>query len=318
MGEALEEARRVDVREVPPSARLVVAGVLLRSPSRFARASALGVLDEIVVAEDASLATRALTLVARWADDAGDALTPLEADRLVALLGRERVVKVSPHAKDVARSLARIAGSKDDAALSAALDEAARRAPELAPLHARARDVLRGRFEAAPAETPAPPPSGTAARRAFRWSEMLDVVVAMRDRAPARAARTLRALAEATEAGEHLPAQVLGVAQAALTYGDEELREAAARLVRARLGNAAAGAPPRGYALLADTLASLGIAELSAAARRAAVVANEPGAAESLGTSLAREGWELARNGDRAQAIEKLREAKAVLVGRKQ
>ena len=113
------------------------------------------------------------------------------------------------------------------------------------------------------------------------------------------------------------PWRLLGVAQAALTYDDDELREAAARLVRARLERASGGAPPRGYALLADTLASLGMAELSVAARRAAVVANEPGAAESLGTSLAREGWELAKAGNRVQAIEKLREAKAVLVGRK-
>ena len=73
------------------------------------------------------------------------------------------------------------------------------------------------------------------------------------------------------------------------------------------------GSPPRGYVLLADTLAGLGMNDLSVKARRAAVVAKEPGAAESLGTSLVREAWELARKGQRAEAIQKLREAKALL-----
>ncbi|MDF2697139.1 MAG: hypothetical protein K0S65_5522, partial [Labilithrix sp.] len=57
--------------------------------------------------------------------------------------------------------------------------------------------------------------------------------------------------------------------------------------------------------------------ELSRMARRAAVVAKEPGAAESLGTSLTREGWDLARSGERARAIARLREAKALLQERK-
>lgn len=312
MSDAIEEARRVDVAQVPAESRLVVARVLLRSPSRFERAGAIGILDTIITAEEAALATRALTLIARWADDAGDALTPLESDRVIALFGRERVQMVAPNAKEIARVLERIARSKDDAALRAALDEAVLVVPELGPLHERTHDILAGRFEVLeePVETA---PSAPSRRRAVRHAQILDVVVAMRDRAPARAARTMRILAEAEEAGEHLPLEVLSVVQAALGYDDPELRETAAHLVAVRLRRASTGAPPRGFLLLADTLASLGMVELSLTARRAAVVSKEPGAAESLGTSLAREGWELARVGDREQAIQKLREAKALL-----
>ena len=312
MEEALEEARRVDLARVSASARLLVARVLLRSPSRFVRAGAIGILDEIICSEEAALATRALTLVARWADDAGDTLTPLESDRLVALFGRERVANVAPNAKEIARTLERLARSKDEETLRAALDEAVLVAPELAPLHERMNDILGGRFEVAeePVEVA---PADARERRVLRHAQILDVVAAMRDRAPARAARTMRLLAEAEEAGEHLPLEILSVVQAALGYDDDELREAAAHVAAVRLRRASTGAPARGFAVLADTLASVGMADLARTARRAAVVAKEPGAAESLGTSLAREGWELARTHDRARAVEKLREAKALL-----
>ncbi|MBX3207952.1 MAG: hypothetical protein KF764_23095 [Labilithrix sp.] len=310
--EAIEEARRVELAEVPPGSRLVVASVMLRSPSRFSRAAGLAALDAIAGGDDAALSARAVALAARWADDVRDELTTLEADRLVALFGREAIVKAAPRAKEAARALARIAAARDDAALGGALDDAARMDSSLASLHARARDVLRGRYEAPP-EGAEPPPADPARRRAFRWSELLDVVVALRDRAPARAARTLRALAEAAASGERLPAEVLGVAHAALTYDDPELREVASGLVAQRLRRACAGAPPRGWGRLADTLAGLGMTELSTSALRAAAAAKEPGAAESLGSELVREGWELAGRGDRARAIAKLHEAKALL-----
>jgi hypothetical protein len=313
LGEALEEARLVDVTKVPPASRLEVARVLLRSPSRFTRAAAIDTLDAIVAGDDPRLAMRALSLVARWADDAGDALTPLEADRLVALLARERATKVAPRAKDAARSVERIARAQGDAMLTIALDEASRHAPELAAVHERARDVVRGRFEAPTSRTDAPPPIGTSARFAHRWSGLLDVAVAIRDRRPARAAHALRLLAEAEEAGEHLPVAALGIAEAALAFDDVELREVATRLIGVWLRSARSGAPPGGYAALAETLASLGQTELSQLARHAAVVAKEPGAAESLGTALVREGWELAKAGDRPKAIARLREAKALL-----
>src|SRR5438045_661665 len=46
--EGVEEAKRVEVREALPAEQIAIATVLLRSPSRFARAAALGICDELV------------------------------------------------------------------------------------------------------------------------------------------------------------------------------------------------------------------------------------------------------------------------------
>lgn len=319
LSEALEEARQVELARVTPAFRLVLARVLLMSPSRFMRATAIGALDEIVVGDDVALASRALRTVAQWVDDVGDALTLLELDRLIALFGRERVVAMAPRAKEVMRTLDRIIRAKDDE-LDAALEDVARVEPlatmkderTLADLHEHARDILRGRFEVALNRSDAPP-ADPARRRAFRYDEILDVAVAIRDRAPARAARSLRMLVMAEDAGERLPREVLGVAHAALVYDDPELREVAARFFELRLSQARPGAPPAGFLALADALAACGKEEAASLSRRAAAFTKEPGAAESLATSLARSGWEYARAGDRARAIEKLREAKALL-----
>jgi hypothetical protein len=314
LDEALAEALRVDPKSVPPKSRLALARVLLRSPSRFVRAGAIGELDELATGEDIVLAEHALLLAAAWTDRAGDELTPLEADRLMALFGRERATKLAPRAKDIVRVLARIANASDDVELSTALDAASAVAPELAPLHARARDIVRGRYEAPSLENA--PPESADVRWIFRWSQLLDVGAALRDRSNARAAHVLRLLASAKSAGEHLPNEILDVAQLALATDDADLRDAAVAIVASYLQSGpSTNRPRRGWVALADTLSSLGLGDLSVRARRAAALAREPGAAASLGTSLAREGWELARAGDRARAIRKLREAKALLNG---
>jgi hypothetical protein len=312
LGEAIDEASRVDLAQVPPASRLAVARVLLRSPSRFTRAAALGTLDDLVVSADPALAQRALAVVARWVDGSLAPLTPLELDRLLALFARERASKLAPRAREVVRAIDTISRAKDDAALVAALDEAGRVDPELVPLHARASDILGGRFEV-PRESGGSPPSAPRERRAFRSAELLDVVVAMRVRAPARAARALRSLVDAERAGEPLPPQVFDVAHAALEYDNSELRDIAAAFIEARLRHASRGAPSRGFLALVETLAGLGLGDLANTARRAAVVAREPGASQSLGSFLAREGWDLAKRGEREKAIEKLREAKTLL-----
>lgn len=345
---AIEEARRVLPAEVTPAERIELARVLLRSPSRFVRAGALGLLDELasgggaIGAIDATgaadttttagaprgLAARALRLAALHADEMGDALTPLEVDRLLALLGRERLAASCGPARDAVRALDRLARSKAaspsatatgagaagaDAELAAALDEAARGVPELAALHRRARDILAGRFEAHQAE--GEPATSAAAAPAGSpwapWTPMLDAVAAMRDAAWPRAARSLRALSELAESGRALPPQAYTIAQVALGVDDAEVRGVAGRLVDAMMRTTSA-APPRGWLALATALTACGMDELAARPRRAAALAKEPGGEQALGLALTRKAWQLAHAGERSRAIAALREAKAL------
>lgn len=311
---AVDEARRVELTCLSPSSRLAVARVLLHSPSRFTRASAIGIVDEIVCGDDAALSARAIEITARWVDDVREELTPLEFDRLVALFGRPRAVSIAPQAKVVMRSIERVVRAKGDAQLEEAIEHASSVDPSLGPLHERARDILRGRFEVA-RDPIGDVPDDPARRHVFRHEQILDVVVAMRDRLLAQAARSLRWLAEAEEAGERLPREVLGVAHVAFGEEGDELRDVAARLVAAYLRRSSPAPPPRGFVALADTLMSIGEDDLSLRARRAAVLVNEPGARESLGVHLARIGWRLALHEppEREASIRMLREAKSLL-----
>jgi hypothetical protein len=56
--------------------------------------------------------------------------------------------------------------------------------------------------------------------------------------------------------------------------------------------------------------------EQATLALRAAVRAKEPGAADALVVALTRSGWQLAAAGDRAAAIARLREARALAASR--
>jgi len=315
LDEAIAEAKTVVIADATPAERLVLARILLRSPSRFTRSTALGLLDELVSAPGpGTLVARALVLAARHADDSGDGLTPLEVDRLLALFGREPVAKAAAPVRDAIRAidrLARLQAGAEDAALDAALLEAARSDPELAVLHDRARDILRGRFEPAFMASTLAEPKALGAGLYPLWTAMLDVVVAVRDKAWPRAAHAVRWLAEAAERGERLPPPLWTIAQLALGTESVELRAVTGRLVAALMKTTNA-APPRGWLGLAQALAACGMNDLATTARRSAALAKEPGAAEALTLALTRAGWQLAEAGDRARAIERLREARAL------
>lgn len=321
LGAALEEAKRVVIADVTPAERLVIARVLLRSPSRFARASAIGMLDDVVGtagpsagAGAMSLARRALALAARHADDMNDELTPLEVDRLLALFSREPFAKELTRARDVLRAIDRLARAnekKSDVEMEAALADAARVDPELELLHRRARDILGGRFEPHEASSTSSDPAGYHEARHPQWTALLDAVVAMRDEAWPRAASALRRLAELAERGQRLPPHAWTTAQAALGTNDTEVRAVAGRLVGAMMKTTTA-APPRGWLGLAQALALVGMEELATTARRSAAVAKEPGAADALALMLTRSGWQLALTGERSKALDRLREARAL------
>ncbi|MFO0743119.1 MAG: hypothetical protein U0270_45015 [Labilithrix sp.] len=272
---ALAEAAMLDPKTVADPIEL--ARVLLFSGSRFTRAGAIGILADAAKSDDIEIRLRARRLAARYVDEAADSVTPLEQDRLSAFL-------------------------KD------ALGE------KLAPdIEARAEDILRGRYEV-PREDVLGAPSDPRARRLFRHDELLDVVVAMRDRAPARAARSLRPLALAIESGERLPREALAVTHAALLDGDRELADVAIRIAKRWLARPSYAAPPRGYLALAEALADANEPDLALLARRAAATRKEANAVASLATILTRVGWEAARSHDRAHAIRLLREAKGLIL----
>lgn len=85
---AFEAAGEISAEHLPERDRLVLADILLRSPSRFARATAVDMLDRIASGRDRELAARARLRALRLADDGWTRLTRLEADRLIALAKR--------------------------------------------------------------------------------------------------------------------------------------------------------------------------------------------------------------------------------------
>ncbi|MDB4942613.1 MAG: hypothetical protein JWP97_2147 [Labilithrix sp.] len=309
LSEAIALAKDVPASAASDAERIVLARVLLRAPSRFVRAGAIGLLDDVVSrAAPGALtlpAREALVLAARHADDLGDELTALEADRLLALFGREAVAREAAPVRVAIAAIAALGRARatgDESEVLRSLEAAAAADPELARLHGRARDILGGRFE----------PSTTDASNA--GSLLLDVAGSLRDEAPARAAHALRLLAEATERGERVPPATWTLAQAALETDAAEVRPVAGRLAAALLGRATF-APPRGYLPFAQALSIAGMNELATTARRAAVTAGEPGAAEALALVLTRSAWQLHQTGERSRALAQLREARALAGG---
>lgn len=311
---AIEEARALAPSELSGEERFVVAGVLLRAPSRFVRATALGLLDDLSVGEDRDLAARAVVRAASFFDEAGGRLSSLELDRLVALLGRAPHVKETARARAVVDALTRGVAGKDDEDAARVIEAAARGDAELEGLHRRARDVLSGRFEprsfASSAITTRAASSDQTSPYAG-WACVLEGAVGLRDGVAASASASLRELAERVERGAKVPAVTWSLATVALGAADVETRSVAGRLAAALLGRATT-APPRGFVALARALAACGMSDVAVRARRAAVLAHEPAAEDELARALTRSAWELARAGDRDRALSRLREAKAL------
>jgi hypothetical protein len=305
---AVAEAAAADPAGASPGGKLVIALGRLRSASRFVRASGLSLLEELGRDPGTSLGRLAIQFAAEHADAFGDALTPLEADRIAATLGHVSDEKAREDALGRLRAAQAIASSQGEPQ-AAAIVRAGDLAPEIFPLVCRARAVVTGggqggytsKGEGASEARPAP---------AERVASLgLDAVVAL---GRGRVREAVAALVEASElvSGTGACAPVVWTAARIALEGSEPLaREGGVRLAEALL--ASTSVPPlRGYASVAPALQRAGRADLAARAARAALGAKEAGARELLGVILRDEAWALAGRGQRDVAILLLREAK--------
>lgn len=304
--EALRDASRLHAETTDPAEQLLLAETLLASPSRFVRATAIGILDDLVTKggplrpeRDCAFSLRALFAAAAYADGALDQLTEMEVDRLLGLFGREAA---RPHGVHAARALDaswRLARARTDDAVASASKEAVRFDPALGPLHERARKIAAGDVESWDA------PKSLS-------NTLLEAAAGVLGGGFSRAERALAVLAEAQETGvERVPARAWSVVTRAMTSGDASVTTAALRLATAML-NATNGAPAKGWRHLASCSAACGAHELAIRALYRGVAARESGAAEALGLTLTTEAWRAAKSGDRSRAIACLREAAAL------
>lgn len=312
---ALAEASVVDPANASPEERFYLAAARLCAPSRFARASALSILEELGKHPDPRLADAAIQRAAQHADECGQAITAIEADRIAAALRHWRVPEERERALARLVALVRIAaktgGAREDAILAAGGV-----APEIFAHLCRARAVLAGGGQgsyasvaasAQGAAAPAHPAAG------LTLAELgLDAIVDMSHDRPREAAIALEQAARKTGGETVIPPPLWTACQLGLAARDAVVQRAAARLAE-RLLAASRVAPPRGYTSLASALNRASLADLAIQALRAAVLSREPGAPERLGVAIVRRGWELASRGEGEAAITALIEARGML-----
>ncbi len=286
---AVQLARSLDlakVQELPVDVRIGVARLLLDAASRFTRASGLGILDD-VAKTDGPYREMAMAVAADYTDGAGHRASPLERDRLLAILSRDpdegRRARV---AKLVARSLA---WSDIDAASPArAAEQILQAEPARLEEVLRAREVLERRV-----------PS----RRAD-GDPGVEVVAALRAGRVADAIATLERMQNTNSS----TALVHRTAWAAVFEGlaSEGAHEAAQGLFRLLVARGAA--PRHGFLVYAARLHGT----TRILALRHALRTGEPGAQDRLERALVAAALETYRQGNRKDALASLREAKAL------
>lgn len=311
---ALAEASVVDPANASPVERFYLAAARLRSPSRFARASALSILEELGKHPDPRLAAAAIQRAAQHADECGQAISAIEADRIAAALRHWRVPEERDRALARLVALVRIAAKTGDAREDAIL-AAGGVAPEIFAHLCRARAVLAGGGQGSYASVAASAQgaSAPALPAALTLAELgLDAIVDMSHARPREAAIALEQAAHKIGGETVIPPPLWTACQLALAARDAVVQRAAARLAE-RLLAASRVAPPRGYISLAIALSRASLADLGIQALRAAVLAREPGAPERLGLAIVRRGWEHASRGEGEAAITALLEARGML-----
>lgn len=292
----------VDPARATPAQKLVLARARLAAPSRFTRASGLSLLKELADEGDEAVARAAVRTAAEHADAMGEALTPLEADRLAAALQRWPEEHEREDALARLAALVRIAGASG-AERERALIEAAAIAPELAHQHARTRAILQGASEDGGGEREGAPALRVA------WAA-LDAIAAERAGAAGAVAalRTIRDLVAQRAAAPSAPAW--SAARIGLLSKDPAVGAAAADAARSLASASRGPGPPGGRLALAGVARRAGAGDLALALLRAAAASREAGAQEALARARLCDGWALAGRGERDPALEALREAR--------
>jgi tetratricopeptide (TPR) repeat protein len=311
---ALADATSADPTAATPAQKMVIALARLSAPSRFVRASGLSLLEELARDPLAPLAPAAIRAAAEHADAMGDALTPLEADRVAATLGHwldEATRKRALARLEAAQKIAAARGQAQEEAILSASNAV----PEIYALVCRARAVLTGGGQGTYAPHPAAgdaPPSPS-----LRLASLgLDAVVALGRGKPREVAAALRDAASYVRPGTAVPPPLWTACRMALEANEPAPREAGVLLAQVLL-DTATSPPPRGYLVLSHALRRAGRGDLAVRAAQVAENQREPGAREELGAMLRDEGWRLAAQGDREAAIAMLRRAKERLVAPK-
>lgn len=318
--EAALEASAANPDIATPAQKLVIAAGRLLSPSRFARASGLSILEELARTARPEIALAAVRAAALHADRLAEGLSSIEADRVGAALKHwpDRSQRDSALVRLLA--LVRIAAARGEDR-DRRLIEAWDAAPEIFPLLCRARAVLTGggvgsygslddARPAAPHESAAPlDPSLRLASLA------LDAVVAIRRDKPFDAASALRSARELVAPLSVDAPPVLWTA-VILALGSSDAHVRSAALVLAEdLVTASGHAPPSPSVRvrrLATLLRKAGRADLSVRVLRWAASSKDTSATQDLAGELTRQGFRAALEGDREVALTALREGRAL------
>lgn len=312
--EAARMAQSLSLEHALPAQKLIAAGALMLSASRFVRASGISILEELAKKSRPDIAELAVRAAARHADRYGDALSSVEADRIAATLKHWPIEAQRNDALARLLSLVRIAAGRGDDKENR-LFEAAQAAPESYGVLCRAKAMASGS-----------PQIGAISAESIRtvlqtrhdlglaWLGM-DIVAAIRGQKYDEAVKSIGLSA-------HLLVKTFGEAPVpfwtaigfALLEKHPPLRAAA--LEKAERMLCAPGALPPSAALsiarFAALLRNAGRADLSVKALRWAAFQRDPAATMDLGLELIRHGWSAALSGDRDAALLSLREAKGL------
>jgi hypothetical protein len=288
---AEELAADIDLSAARPRHRVTLARARLHAPSRFARAAALSVLEELARGADRDVARLAVQAAARHADDLGEALTWVEADRVEAALA------TWPDPAERAAAVARLASRRRREVAGDALGPLQRDHLD------RVRAALQG-FSLGPASDN-PDPEVELANLTF------PAVAALVRGVPADALDALAVVASRLRARATgaTPSAVWTVTLLALASGDGRAAKLGLELL-ALLLERASERPPRGFSAYAAPARAAGNPDLEVVALRRAAAAGEPDAASLLAAALIRRAWRAAARNLRDEALALFHEAR--------